>query len=101
MTRSIYQYTKTGHRRYDVYLDISVNKVYHRTFIGAVAWSDGNGRPYSRGWTMTPARDPYPDLTRYEQKHNCISTTTTREEAAGYCATCWFLVRSAERKMQS
>ena len=95
---NIYQYTKTGHREYDVYLTIAGEGM---TRVGRVAWTDGTGRPYTRGWISTPSRDPYPNQTRYRQKHGLPdSTTTTREEAAHYCASCWFTVRDNEREVQ-
>ena len=95
MTRSIYQYTKTGHRRYDVALDIVGDGL---TYVGTVEWTDGNGRPYTRGWISTPAVDPYPNQTRYRQKYGLPNdTTTSREQAAQYCASCWFLVQDEAR----
>ena len=94
MTRSIYQYTKTGHREYDVYIDIAGEGV---TRVGRVAWTDGNGRPYTRGWISTPAVDPYPDQTRFRQKYHLHdATTATRAESAHYCAMCWFTVHGGK-----
>ena len=99
---SVYQFTKTGHRQYDVFLDIAdADKVYHRTFVGSVVWTDGDGRRYSRGWTTIPAHDPYPNITQYEQKRGRLSTVTSREEAAQYCASCWFIGRSKAQEAQS
>ena len=94
MTRSIYQYTKTGHRRYDVTIDIEGDGL---TYVGTVEWTDGNGHPYTRGWISTPAVDPYPNQTRYRQKYHLHdATTATRAESAHYCAMCWFTVHGGK-----